>query len=181
MALIKCPECGRDVSDKSKQCVHCGFPLDQIKSTENTAYAMYLVDSINKNANIILFRILLEEHYNVPKNEANHIIVEYHKGHKPIKILDGVKFENIEYIKKDFEHIGFFVKEEKSNCINDTSNYNIEGIKYSLDSLPKCPTCGSTNIEKISVSKKFTSGILFGLFSSNNGKTFHCKSCGYKW
>ena len=29
MALIKCPECGKEISDKSKTCVHCGFPLDE--------------------------------------------------------------------------------------------------------------------------------------------------------
>lgn len=25
--LIKCPECGKEISDQSKQCIHCGFPL----------------------------------------------------------------------------------------------------------------------------------------------------------
>lgn len=28
MALIKCPECNREISDKSKVCIHCGYPLD---------------------------------------------------------------------------------------------------------------------------------------------------------
>ena len=27
MALIKCPECGRDISDKAKACIHCGYPI----------------------------------------------------------------------------------------------------------------------------------------------------------
>lgn len=27
MALIKCPECGREVSDKAEACIHCGYPL----------------------------------------------------------------------------------------------------------------------------------------------------------
>jgi predicted permease/ribosomal protein L37E len=27
MALIKCEECGKEVSDKAKQCIHCGNPL----------------------------------------------------------------------------------------------------------------------------------------------------------
>lgn len=27
MALIKCPECGADVSDRSEMCVKCGFPI----------------------------------------------------------------------------------------------------------------------------------------------------------
>nr|DAV36886.1 MAG TPA: DNA-directed RNA polymerase II subunit [Caudoviricetes sp.] len=46
---------------------------------------------------------------------------------------------------------------------------------------PKCPTCGSTNIEKISLTRKAIGGALFGLFSSDVRKTMHCKNCGYKW
>lgn len=30
MALIKCPECGNKISDKSDECVHCGFPIGEI-------------------------------------------------------------------------------------------------------------------------------------------------------
>lgn len=32
MALIKCPECGRDVSDKAKSCPNCGFPVEEIEA-----------------------------------------------------------------------------------------------------------------------------------------------------
>ena len=46
---------------------------------------------------------------------------------------------------------------------------------------PKCPTCGSTNIKKISGTKRFVTTGLFGLASSNIGKTMECKNCGYKW
>ena len=28
MALIKCPECGKEIPDKSINCIHCGYPLD---------------------------------------------------------------------------------------------------------------------------------------------------------
>lgn len=27
MAITKCPECGKDVSDQAEKCIHCGFPL----------------------------------------------------------------------------------------------------------------------------------------------------------
>ena len=32
MALVSCPECGREVSDRATACIHCGFPLTQPKS-----------------------------------------------------------------------------------------------------------------------------------------------------
>ena len=31
MALIKCPECGQEVSDKAKVCINCGYPLEDLK------------------------------------------------------------------------------------------------------------------------------------------------------
>ncbi len=31
MALIKCPECEKNVSDKANACIHCGFPLNSPK------------------------------------------------------------------------------------------------------------------------------------------------------
>lgn len=54
-----------------------------------------------------------------------------------------------------------------------------EEIKQSNQ--PKCPTCGSTNIEKISVGKKMKGSFLFGFLSSDVRNTMHCKNCWYKW
>lgn len=34
MALISCPECGKEVSDKARTCIHCGYPLPIVKKTE---------------------------------------------------------------------------------------------------------------------------------------------------
>ncbi len=34
MALINCPECGKEISDKSKACIHCGYPLGE--ETDNS-------------------------------------------------------------------------------------------------------------------------------------------------
>ena len=49
------------------------------------------------------------------------------------------------------------------------------------DNKPKCPTCGSPNVKKISGTKRWFGTGLFGLASSNIGKTMVCGNCGYKW
>lgn len=46
---------------------------------------------------------------------------------------------------------------------------------------PKCPTCNSMNVEKISMTKKVIGGAMLGLLSSDVRKSMHCKNCGYKW
>ena len=35
MALIICPECDKEVSDKAFACIHCGFPLNNIQPSKN--------------------------------------------------------------------------------------------------------------------------------------------------
>jgi predicted RNA-binding Zn-ribbon protein involved in translation (DUF1610 family) len=48
--------------------------------------------------------------------------------------------------------------------------------------IPKCPTCGSTNIEKISTSSKVGKAVLFGILAVGAiSKTFKCNNCGHRW
>ncbi len=47
--------------------------------------------------------------------------------------------------------------------------------------IPKCPTCGSTNIKDISKIKRATHAYLFGLFSKTARSQFECQNCHYKW
>ena len=35
MPLIKCPECGKEVSDRAAACIHCGCPLQQKNIWDN--------------------------------------------------------------------------------------------------------------------------------------------------
>lgn len=46
---------------------------------------------------------------------------------------------------------------------------------------PKCITCGSTNIKKISTSAKVAGAVAFGLFSKTAKSQFKCENCGCKW
>ena len=58
----------------------------------------------------------------------------------------------------------------------------MNGINNTHDAIiPHCPTCGSTNVQKISRTKRVASILGFGILSKNIGKTFECRSCGYKW
>lgn len=47
--------------------------------------------------------------------------------------------------------------------------------------IPKCPTCGSTNVHPISSGKKAIGFLTVGIFSSSFGKSYECDNCKYKW
>ncbi len=46
---------------------------------------------------------------------------------------------------------------------------------------PKCPTCQSTNIKKVSTTSKVINTAIYGIFGTKRYKTFHCNNCGYEW
>lgn len=99
------------------------------------------------------------------------------------KIIDNVSDSDRQFLeamidlkKKDPIEYQLKISQFKANLKQQESSKKVEE-----DDRPKCPTCGSTNIEKISLGKKAVGGALFGIFSSNVRKSMHCKSCGYKW
>ena len=36
MALMNCPECGKEISDKAKICIYCGYPLEDENAKKET-------------------------------------------------------------------------------------------------------------------------------------------------
>jgi len=53
MSLIKCSECGKEISDKSKQCVSCGAPIKMVQTKNKVLHFIPIISSI------ILFLLLL--------------------------------------------------------------------------------------------------------------------------
>ena len=83
-------------------------------------------------------------------------------------------------------------KNIKCSCGNNSGNGLIEykklvslpkhdNIATTQPNTPKCPTCGSTNIEKIGGMERAGSIAMWGIFSKKINKTFKCKKCGYTW
>lgn len=77
---------------------------------------------------------------------------------------------------------------KKMYCTKCNSTYTDEpyclvcGKKLiDANNIPKCPTCQSTDIKKISSAKRVTHGLTFGLLSKTAFSQFECKNCGYKW
>ena len=47
--------------------------------------------------------------------------------------------------------------------------------------IPRCPTCRSTNIRKISATSKVASVAVWGVLSRKVHKQWHCNACGSEW
>ena len=143
--LIKCPECGKEISDKAGACINCGCPIksNNLCTVNGRDYdlSFLLDDSKDYSSKLVEFVQLTDCYFGDSGDEIDKII-----NNKQIP-----KFLNIS------------TNEEREK------------------NTPHCPTCNSTNVEKISLTKKAVGGAAFGLFSSNIRNTMHCKNCGAKW
>ncbi|MCM1186621.1 MAG: hypothetical protein NC251_04270 [Lachnoclostridium sp.] len=74
-----------------------------------------------------------------------------------------------------------FKKIENENTLTpEQIAYNNMVARDSLNK-PKCPTCQSANLKKITTTSKVVNTAMFGIFGTKRHKTFHCNNCGYEW
>ncbi|MBQ7323587.1 MAG: zinc-ribbon domain-containing protein [Clostridia bacterium] len=74
MALIKCPECEKEVSDKAQTCIHCGYPINQ----------NIVVDNSNQIAteNLSELLLILENTYKQFLNDSLNFLQFYNESQK---------------------------------------------------------------------------------------------------
>ena len=68
-----------------------------------------------------------------------------------------------------------------STSLSPTEIAHNKAIAQEWQNKPKCPTCQSQNLKKISATSKVVNTAVFGLFGTKRHKTFHCNNCGYEW
>ena len=54
MALIKCPECGRQISNKAHACIYCGYPLSTINTLQPEKPILSEDERIKQNITVFL-------------------------------------------------------------------------------------------------------------------------------
>ncbi len=164
MSLIICPECKGKVSDKANTCPHCGYPINKnVQKQYNIKFvkASSKVKAISKISQITNMSI-----------ECTKKLVDNNKI-----IISNIDMDNAKTIKNILLKDNIEVEiEENDNFASENDHNTLIDIN-----IPKCPTCGSTNIRRISGSKKAASIIGFGILSNNLGKTYECLNCKYKW
>ena len=74
------------------------------------------------------------------------------------------------YAKQNME-----AKAARQNALNQLSAMQNPNV-------PRCSTCGSTDLKKITFANKAGSAYLFGIFATGKAsKTWHCNNCGTEW
>lgn len=146
-----CSKCGRELFDRDIEC-------DKCKSTDfiSEKKCKEIVEKIN-SVNMISKKKLLKDP--IYKMVYDFIINKPRDSFNPYA-TDGNSESNKEYFDRISKH-----------TINKPEKQNV----------PKCPTCGSTNIRRMSGVECGASIAAFGIFSKKINKTFKCGNCGYTW
>lgn len=153
MALIRCPECGKEVSSLAKQCIHCGFPL--IDEKENVC----LIDGKEHDLTEIKRQLM-----DVSPNDN--------------KALSAISLE----LAKQVGSISGYAGRELAGIILKTGKVpkTYDGSHLTRgsnsDNKLRCPKCSSTNVSTGSRGYSLVWGFI------GSGKTVNrCGNCGHKW
>lgn len=184
--MFFCPECDKVISSYAKSCPTCGFPVADFLEEHNLkdlnkvwictkcakCYGKYYKYPICEYCNTPVVQtdidndIVSKKSANLPDDEYGEYTIQLAKKY-------GNNFDHnlfLQRIKKRDQDLQNYINEiDKKQSTQQSSN------------VPHCPTCGSTNIKKISATSKVVGAGLFGLFSKTARSQFECKDCGYKW
>lgn len=130
MALINCPECGKEISDKSETCIHCGYPL----SEKNMCY----INGIKYDLSFVLE-------------------YEYSKRSIPMKILidlTGCTLDSVGTAVNEMFKTGKIPK-----TLTLEKKKTVEQVTPTEPKLT-CPRCGSSNIAEGTRGFTLTTGFI---------------------
>lgn len=160
MALMKCPECGKDVSDKARACIHCGFPLDEYITSAKMETNICIIDGVKYDMSDL-------KSYVLSKQRRQEVSI-YNKSQELIKMIPGFSI---------LAAANLMLEIEKTGEVPLTFNAEQYAIKFKEDDgLIHCPRCDSTNV----VTGQRGYSMMWGFVGSNRTMN-RCAKCGHKW
>ena len=203
MALITCPECGKQISDKAEVCIGCGYPIGkELLNTQELSVSPSNPETVKAHIEIKELTLSMDEIYD-QENGKKMLMVKRVKNETNLSLEESRQLVD-EYWKKRFpEKILHYTPQgeipEKEVKVIDVSNrYDKPQDNHKI----KCPKCRSIEYQIFGTNKKFSLGKAFvgnvvgGLVlgpvgalagtlngvNGKNGKTkFVCNQCGHIW
>lgn len=183
MSLVVCPECNNEISQYAESCPQCGFPIQKfmnekgLNDFEHIKICPKCGSTNGSSMPDILPTVFKCKDCGTPVVQTDIPCKGFGKRY--------TRENEREYIASIANKYGDnqFSYEMYDKWVNKMhEDLKKQDQKQSITkNTPKCPTCGSTHIRKISASKKMAGAIGFGLFSKTARSQFECLDCKYKW
>ena len=198
MALIICPECGKQVSDKAEICVGCGYPIAKYMEKNEDVREK----DVKNEEKIRPFNMSLDEIYEAENGKKVFMI-------KRVREESGCSLEDAKKLVDEYWAVKFPEKElhytpqqELPETVRTTIDVSNRFAERNPGHKIKCPKCSSIEYQIVGTKKKFSygkalvgnavgglllgpAGALAGTFSGVRGKDgktkFVCSKCGKIW
>ena len=158
MSLIKCLECGKEISDQAEHCIYCGYPLSKIPKFEH---------SIRINGKEYDASGMLKDIEDYKNGKTDLKIFRKRLGYKVWECNGHLSGESI-----------FALANTIAKTLEVPQEFN--GVESSIQ---RCPRCSSANIYKLGFLDKASSPldpleVAMGLPFDG---TWKCNNCGHIW
>ena len=181
MALIICPECGKQISDKAETCIGCGYPIKMYvhRSQIDIEEIMNIYEDSTDGAIRYIMRT-----YGLNKDDSTEMVMTFYN--KVMTEKDSPLYEKIQKKQRKVAK-----QEKKSDLIDDLKAFSDRVREKEAESkIARCPKCHSTSISyqgKISYGRAAVGGFLAGgtgaVLGGLTGKKGYavCLNCGKRW
>lgn len=185
--LIKCTECGHDVSDKAERCLNCGCPISEILQVlekthiycsingkrEDITWIKKLIDGLSKEQ-LYHYKYVWSQDMGT-REEKNACFKKYcgtpedhfygESAYIPFQIRIKYNLKSKPAVRFLYELIETNFELDEFNGETDEKDIkDVPSNKQTFVSQVRCPYCGSIDVKKI----------FFGGFAQ---KQWHCNKC----
>lgn len=172
MPLLKCIECGNDVSTYAEKCPYCGCPVSLITEELNRDKLFdIVVDTLPEYTSWITGFIC--QTYNVGYSNSLSMIENL-----PFTIARGMSSRTAKMLKEVLDKEGCESRIIESNETEE--KFTEQDLKkrklYQKYQPVKCPRCGSTSVTTTSRGYSLVWG-----FAGSNKTVNRCGKCGFTW
>lgn len=172
MALISCPECNKEVSDKTTSCPYCGFPIQEMNQPKFSPTGMNVCPKCGRfcsskekcpdcHTEMIDCHCTNDESFNMILNGTSK---QWNQQMREKYVVSSPEFDKILYNKR--------LQEEKAE-----EDYYASYPRKPSEPKITCPYCKSTNTKKISSMAKAANIAMFGIFGNKRKYQWHCNDC----
>lgn len=181
MALITCPECGKEVSDKAKMCPNCGYPIND-PTVPDVEHNICVFKGQRYDLTEVLECVKKTHDENGYTTDREH--TAYFMLERAIPTIGCDTNELLGYLAvhhkvPDFNFIPtgdpYKYKLVKPKGYDPNINIHKAFEEEQKKLIPKCPKCGCTNIQVVPKKWSFFTGFL------TNKTERVCANCKYKW
>ncbi|WP_298035281.1 zinc ribbon domain-containing protein [uncultured Dysosmobacter sp.] len=178
MALINCPECGKQISDRAISCPNCGYPLSNqdvqsdIQNAVESSNYILILNKVYRNA-IVDATKAIKEAFDTDLYTAKLVA-----DNSPTILTRNITHDEAVRIKTaiDCPGVSVTILPYDSSKSDEDILSNFKTSDNFRTSEVHCPRCGSTNVTAGPRGVNWTMGFIGASKTVNR-----CAKCGYTW